>query len=48
MDTTLYRLALSATALAVVVNRGGGNKMHYGVQLYLMALVLFVVMATLK
>jgi hypothetical protein len=47
MNTTLYKLALAIVALAVVANRGQGSKIHYGVQLYLMVLVLFVALAVL-
>jgi len=32
---------LALVALAVLVNRGNGNRAHQAVQLYLMALVLF-------
>jgi hypothetical protein len=32
---------LALVALAVLVNRGNGNRTHQAVQLYLMALVLF-------
>lgn len=47
MNITAYKVALSLTALAVLVNRGAGDWRHYGVQLYLMLLVLVVAMVVL-
>jgi hypothetical protein len=47
MNTTAYKIALALTALAVLANRGNGDKRHFAVQLYLTMLVLVVALAML-
>jgi len=41
MNQTLYIVSVALVALAVLMNRGNGNKTHQAVQLYLTTLVLF-------
>jgi hypothetical protein len=41
LNQNFYILSLALVTLAVLVNRGNGNRTHQAVQLYLMALVLF-------
>ena len=40
MSHESYTLYLSIVALAVLVNAGDGDVMHYAIQLYLIAVVL--------
>lgn len=41
MNQTIYIMSLALVALAVLVNRGNGNRTHQAVQLYLTTLMLF-------
>jgi hypothetical protein len=41
MNQTIYVLSVALVALAVLANRGNGNKTHQAVQLYLTVLMLF-------
>jgi len=40
MNQDVYALSLTCLVLAVLVNRGNGNRKHHAIQLYLTALVL--------
>lgn len=47
MNQTLYTLSLALVVLAVLVNRGNGNRTHQAIQLFLTTLVLVSLLAAL-
>ncbi len=47
MNQTLYIVSVALVALAVLVNRGNGNKTHQAVQLYLTTFMLFCALVVL-